>query len=202
MNAPDALPRIAAALLSWGALTAVQTASWPFAISGSSFMSVRRSLSLAVLVALAAGASHAESAAPGSGPNPFTDCGIGAALFPDVHWAAISSNVIWDVGTTAVTSATASPQTCSGKKVAAALFIRDTYERLAEETAQGQGEHLSTALSLLACDGPGQVAAVAATREALGTLVAQPAYATLTRLDKAAQYYGVMHTAVAQACAV
>lgn len=165
-------------------------------------MSVRRSMPLAVLIALAAGASHAETAAPGSGPNPFTDCGIGAALFPEVHWAAISSNVIWDLGTTAVTSATASPQTCSGKKVAAALFIRDTYERLAEETAQGQGEHLATALSLLDCAGPQQAAAVAATRSTLGSLVAQPSYGGLTRLDKAAQYYGAIHTAVTQACAV
>lgn len=165
-------------------------------------MSIRHSLSVAALAALAATASQAQSSAPGSGPNPFTDCGIGAALFPEVHWAAISSNVIWDLGTTAVTSATASPQTCSGKKVAAALFIRDTYERLAEETAQGQGEHLATALSLLDCAGPQQAAAVAATRSTLGTLVAQPSYGTLTRIDKAAQYYGAIHTAVTQACAV
>ena len=167
-------------------------------------MTLRRSLSVAAFAALAATASQAQTpaAAPGTGPNPFTDCGIGAALFPDTHWAAISSNVIWDVGTTAVTSATASPQTCSGKKVAAALFIRDTYERLAEETAQGQGEHLATALSLMDCAGPQQAAAVAATRSTLGTLVAQPSYGTLTRLDKAAQYYGAIHTAVTQACAV
>ena len=62
----------------------------------------------------------------GSGPNPFTDCGIGAALFPDTHWAAVTSNVIWDVGTTALTSATASPETCSGAKVEAAMFINET----------------------------------------------------------------------------
>ena len=33
----------------------------------------------------------------GSGPNPYTDCGIGAALFSDTHWAAVTSNVIWDL---------------------------------------------------------------------------------------------------------
>ena len=35
--------------------------------------------------------------------NPYTDCGIGAALFPNTNWAAVTSNVIWDAGTTAVT---------------------------------------------------------------------------------------------------
>src|SRR5688572_5993856 len=47
----------------------------------------------------------AASKAPGAGPNPFSDCGIGAALFPKTGWAAVTSNVIWDIGTTALTSA-------------------------------------------------------------------------------------------------
>ena len=51
-------------------------------------------------------------AKPGSGPNPFSDCGIGAALFPDTSWAAVTSNITWDIGTTALTSATMSPGTC------------------------------------------------------------------------------------------
>ena len=48
----------------------------------------------------------ADPKAPGSGPNPYTDCGIGAALFPNTHWAAATSNVIFDLGITAITSAT------------------------------------------------------------------------------------------------
>ncbi len=66
---------------------------------------------------------NAANKAPGSGPNPFSDCGIGAALFKDTKWAAVSSNVIWDIGTTAVTSATASLFSDCG--IGAALF-KDT----------------------------------------------------------------------------
>jgi hypothetical protein len=138
---------------------------------------------------------------PGSGPNPFTDCGIGAALFPTVHWAAVTSNVIWDIGTTALTSATASPQTCSGKRVAAAIFINDTYEKLAEETARGQGEHLNAVLNILGCDGARHAVAIEAARGAMGEAVATPGYATQRRLDKAADFYGIVESAVSSRCA-
>ncbi|MCC5879985.1 MAG: DUF3015 domain-containing protein, partial [Idiomarina sp.] len=40
--------------------------------------------------------------------NPWQHCGIGAMIFDDNTTAAAVSNVIWDSGTTAFTSATAS----------------------------------------------------------------------------------------------
>ncbi|MDE2594247.1 MAG: DUF3015 family protein [Burkholderiales bacterium] len=137
---------------------------------------------------------------PGSGPNPFTDCGIGAALFPNTHWAALTSNVVWDLGITALTSATASPQTCQGKKVVAAVFIRDTYEQLAEQTAQGSGEHLATVLNIMGCQAANQQAAALSTREAMSSVIAAPGYAELPRLEKAAQFYGAVDAAVAHNC--
>ncbi len=164
-------------------------------------MSIRKTFLIGALAALCSVAAQANDKAPGSGPNPYVDCGIGAALFPTVGWAAVTSNVIWDAGTTAVTSATMSPQTCSGKKVATALFIRDSYERLAEETAQGQGEHLATALNLFECSAAQQGAAMVATREAMGAVVTQPGFNALPRLDKAARFYGAMEGAVAKSCA-
>jgi hypothetical protein len=165
--------------------------------------SFRKTLIVGALAALSAVAAQAaDTKAPGSGPNPFTDCGIGAALFPTVGWAAVTSNVIWDVGTTAVISATASPQTCQGKKVAAALFIRDTFERLAEETAQGQGEHLATVLNLFECGAAQQTAAAEATRATMGAVVSQPGYEALPRLDKAARFYNAVELAASKSCAV
>lgn len=143
----------------------------------------------------------ADDRRPGSGPNPFTDCGIGAALFPNVHWAAVTSNVIWDIGTTAVTSATASPQTCSGKRVAAAIFINDTYEKLAEETARGQGEHLNAVLNILGCDSTRRAEVIDVARGAMSETVATPGYATQRRLDKAADFYGIVEAAAGHRCA-
>ena len=146
-------------------------------------------------------ATTADDRRPGSGPNPFTDCGIGAALFPTVGWAAVTSNVIWDIGITALTSATASPQTCSGKRVAAAIFINDTYEKLAEETARGQGEHLHAVLKLLGCDASRHALVIGVARGAMGDVVAMPGYATQRRLDKAADFYGIIENAVSNSCA-
>lgn len=140
--------------------------------------------------------------APGTGPNPFTDCGIGAALFPNTHWAAVTSNALWDLGTTAVTSATASPQTCSGKKVAAALFIQESYERLAEETAQGHGEHLATVLNIMECRGEQQADAMLSTRDAMSRVVSLSAFGSLSRVEKAARFYNAVEAAAAKSCAV
>lgn len=168
-------------------------------------MKFQKSMMVGALFALCSVAAHAEDTAdkkaPGSGPNPFVECGIGAALFPTTHWAAVTSNVIWDLGTTAVTSATMSPQTCNGKKVATALFIRDSYEQLAEETAQGQGEHLTTALNLFECSGAQHQAAAALTRQHMGAVVSQPGFATLPRIEKAARFYNAVQSAAAQSCA-
>lgn len=154
----------------------------------------------ALLAATSFSAYADDSKAPGTGPNPFSDCGIGAALFSETKWAAVTSNVIWDLGTTGVTSATASPQTCNGKQVAAAALINDTYEKLVEETARGEGEHLASLMNILECGDARRPLAIEATRSAMGELVAQPGYATQDRRQKAARFYEVVDTAVSKSC--
>jgi len=146
-------------------------------------------------------ASVKDDKAPGSGPNPWADCGIGAALFSDTKWAAVISNVIWDIGITAVISATASPQTCSGKHVAAANFINQTYANLAEETAAGKGEHLSAVLNLLECRVDRHPEAIAQVRRATAALVSAPSYVDQSHVQKASAYYTAVESAVAANCA-
>ena len=157
---------------------------------------------LIVWAATAAGGAVAADAskAPGSGPSPYSDCGIGAALFSETKWAAVTSNVIWDLGTTAVISATASPQTCSGKKVAAARFINTTYAALAEETAAGRGEHLTAVLDILGCKSEQRPAAVSMIRYNMGQTVAKPRYLKQTHLEKAGDFYQIIDTAVTASC--
>ena len=81
--------------------------------------------------------------------NPWTDCGIGAMIFSDNNEAAAISNIIWDLGTTAVTSQVSSADSCKGKNVDVALFIQDNYNKVLEETSQGSGEHLTAMLEML-----------------------------------------------------
>lgn len=147
--------------------------------------------------------AFAQSPGPvGSGPNPFSDCGIGAALFPETAWAAVTSNVIWDIGTTAVTSATMSPQTCSAKKLKTALFIRDTYEQLAEDVARGDGEHIAAALEMFQCSENLYKTAISEIRSDMGKAVATPGYAEQHHLEHAGQLYNIIEKAASHSCKV
>jgi hypothetical protein len=139
--------------------------------------------------------------APGTGPNPYTDCGIGAALFSDTHWAAVTSNVIWDLGSTALTSATLSPQTCSGKKVKTALFIRDNQQQLVEQFARGQGEHVAAVMEMFSCNVTQSAAAIRAARSAIGNIVSAPGYAAQPQLQQAGQVYNAIEKATVSNCA-
>jgi hypothetical protein len=142
----------------------------------------------------------ANDKAPGSGPNPFSDCGIGAALFPNTDWAAVTSNIIWDIGTTAVTSATASPETCNGKNMETALFINRTYDELIVETAQGEGHNVTAMLDLMQCPSAGREEVVASIRGGVKGIVSSVSYSSMSHLEKASAYYDVMASATAESC--
>ncbi|MEO1656953.1 MAG: DUF3015 family protein [Pseudomonadota bacterium] len=105
--------------------------------------------SLLTLAAVAVGAmavTSAQAQEMRDTINPWLDCGIGAMIFPDdnLEVGAGISNVIWDLGTTAVTSAQSSPDTCNGtSNVKMAVFIQRTYPTLEAELAKGYGDNLS-----------------------------------------------------------
>jgi hypothetical protein len=84
--------------------------------------------------------------------NPWQQCGIGAIIFPETGIAAAISNIIWDLGTTAVTSATVSEESCKGQRTQTAIFINETYNQLEDEIVQGEGVHLSAMISMMSCD--------------------------------------------------
>lgn len=152
-------------------------------------------LSGAALVAILSSNAFAEGQA-GDGPSPYVDCGIGAALFPNHRVGAIISNVIWDVGTTAVTSATASPETCNGKTAQAAKFILESYDQLVEETAKGSGEHLTTLLNILEVTQEQQQAAIVNIRSNVASSIASDDYNSASKVDKANSYYNHVMEAV------
>jgi len=136
-----------------------------------------------------------------SGPNPFRDCGIGAAIFPNHHVAAATSNIIWDLGTTAVTSATLSPETCSNVHAKTAKFIIDNYENLIEDIAKGEGEHLVAILDMEGCSSKEQAGVVRMLRSNIGGKVASEEYSQKAKMDKAADYYYAV-TSASAGCSV
>jgi len=154
----------------------------------------------AMLLSLAAaGAANAQSKAPGSGPNPFSDCGIGAALFSENKTLAVTSNVIWDIGTTAVTSATASPETCSGKNVNAATFILNTYDSLIEDTARGEGEHLAALMNILEVEETAKQDVVKSLRTQVANHIAEDQYNAATKIEKSQMFFSAVVNAVNEA---
>lgn len=129
--------------------------------------------------------------------NPWQHCGIGAMIFDDNTTAAAISNVIWDSGTTAVTSATISPDTCNSKEIEVAQFIDETYDQLAIETAMGEGEYLAAALGLMNCSTAAGVDVVSQLRADLQSVSADADYAEQPHADKAFQYYNSLNHAAA-----
>jgi hypothetical protein len=132
---------------------------------------------------------YAADKVAGSGPNPYSDCGIGAALFTENKTLAVTSNVIWDIGTTAVTSATASPETCNGKKVAVATFILESYDQLTEDTARGEGEHLTTLLQLMEVQPQQQAVVVANIRSQMAKQLTSADYQTADKVEKSTMLF-------------
>lgn len=149
--------------------------------------------------------TNAQDKAQGSGPSPYTECGIGAALFPNVAWAAVTSNAIWDLGTTALSSASMSPEMCNAKKVKTATLIIETLEAMEADVASGGGAYTTALADTMGCDSASRSAIVAETRANYANVVAQGNYSTQSRQERAAGLYNSVKAAtkaVAPNCAV
>lgn len=147
-------------------------------------------------LSLASSPLQAQDKPVGSGPNPYSDCGIGAALFGETKWAAVTSNVIWDIGTTAVTSATMSPETCSGKTVAVAEYIINTYDNLLEDTAKGEGDYLTAMLDIYECDASSHNNIVNELRQEVSVNISETELSAQSKVEKASDFYNAINQVV------
>lgn len=84
--------------------------------------------------------------------NVWADCGIGALIFEKTAWAAATSNIIWDLGTTATSTKVSSEDQCNGKSASAAKYIHQNYAQIQEDTVMGGGEYTTAMLDILNCD--------------------------------------------------
>ncbi|MDA1037851.1 MAG: DUF3015 family protein [Proteobacteria bacterium] len=132
--------------------------------------------------------------------NPYVDCGIGAALFPNTDWAAVTSNVIWDAGTTALISATASEDTCSGGAVETAQLIHDKYELLETDIMLGSGENLAALTSSMQCES--SPALTASIRNDIQNVLTDEGYNKNSRIEKSINFYTALqaNTEVKNSC--
>ena len=134
--------------------------------------------------------------------NPWIDCGIGAMIFDETGWAAAISNVIWDLGTTAVISDYSSQNTCNSKKAKTAMYIGTTYANLSEETVKGDGQHLRAMLEIAGCDAAAHDAAIGSLRSEFAQYVNDAAYVSKSKAAQAEDFYGMVQKSVQGACRV
>lgn len=135
-----------------------------------------KTAALAAMVAATSATSFAEGRAFN---EIYEECGLGGMLFPEIPVAAIISNVIWDLGTTAVSSELSSADSCAGGSAAMAAFVTETHEQLAADLSVGEGVYVASLVNQLGCSN--QAAAVAALRNKFATDAEEFAVATDAR---------------------
>lgn len=106
------------------------------------------------------------------------------------------------LGTYAVLSGLLSPDAlCASKKALSLAFISETYPTLVEETAKGEGEYLSVALTLAGCESANHGAAIAGLRSQMPAIL-EAAAAGNASVEGVSSYYEGLQSAVAQSCPV
>ncbi len=115
--------------------------------------------------------------------NPWQDCGIGAMIFPANGVAAAISNIIWDLGTTAVSSNISSQESCDSRKAKTAMFIKATLPALEQEVATGEGDYVTAMLELRGCEVSSHTAIVDAVRKDIALKPADNAEALYNVLE-------------------
>lgn len=126
----------------------------------------------------------------------YVDCGLGALIAPRLPVVAVITNVIWDLGTTAIISNSSSPETCKGENARTAAFIHDSYEPLEKDLARGKGEYLDTLMVMTGCSEESQQALSRALRVDFGSFVATHNYTNQTKFQKSENLYNLLYNQV------
>lgn len=121
----------------------------------------------------------------------YTECGLGGIIgsaFENQetrNLVAISTNVTWDLGTTAISSNVSSPASCSGGEVKTAALIIQTYPQLESDLAMGEGMHLTSLLNAAGCATEQHSEVVNNLRPDFAQSVSSDSYTSKTRFEQA-----------------
>lgn len=154
-------------------------------------MNIKKSLLALTAVSLTSVAMTSSVQARAFG-DIFTECGIGAMVFPKHAIIAAISNVTWDLGTTAVSSNVSSANSCNGSKVAAAAFIHESYATLEQDIAKGNGTHLSALMDITGCSTTQRNTAIDSLRADFSSVVSAKGYTESTQYKKSETLYDII----------
>jgi len=102
---------------------------------------------------------------------------------------AVSTNITFDLGTTASISYFSSDNTCYNNKAVTAAFIHQSYETLEKEIAMGKGEYFDTLAALVVGKGSDADQYQATVRQQFAEVVADESYLQLSRYEKVEKLY-------------
>ena len=122
-----------------------------------------------------------------AGKNVWRDCGIGALIFSETKWAAVTSNIIWDLGITGSSSTSSSPGQCSGASTGE--FIYKNYALLEEQAAIGEGTHLIAMLNMFGCEDSIHQNLIQDLRSDFSNSLSSPEYSKQNQMEKAENLY-------------
>ena len=114
----------------------------------------------------------------------YSECGIGGMIFTENGTAAAISNIIWDLGTTAVSSNISSPGNCEGGQAKMAAFIDKSYDKLEAEIATGEGQYIQTLAKMSNKD-------ISTIRADFAKIVSSSDYTSLTKYQKVEKLYNI-----------
>ncbi len=123
----------------------------------------------------------------------YKECGLGAMIFKDTPIAAAVSNVVWDLGTTAILSNISSKENCKGGTARVAAFINDSYEKIEKDLASGDGKYLRTLTNLVTTSSQSKEEFVSTLRKNFSNIVASSDYSKLTSYQKAEKLYNIIY---------
>lgn len=124
--------------------------------------------------------------------NVWRECGIGGMLFKETGWAAITSNIIWDLGLSATSSNVSSDDLCEGPTANVAKFVHETIAVVEEETIVGEGTHLVTMLDMIGCEESARAQIINDVRAQYVQELGAQNYSEQTKLDKAKNYHTIL----------
>ncbi|MCG9677532.1 DUF3015 family protein [Vibrio sp. Isolate24] len=155
-------------------------------------------ISLGLLLSSVAYLPHANASLDGI----YKGCGLGHWIANGYAngWLAVTTNVTWDLGTTASISYYSTPASCSGPFYAAAQFIDRAYPELERETVQGEGEHMMAMLNILGCGQTEQQLVRQGVRSDFAKVLAKDNYAEMPHHEKADSYYRIVVKHASQQC--
>lgn len=126
--------------------------------------------------------------------NPWKQCGIGGLIFDEDPILAAVSNIIWDLGTTAISSKITTPDVCNESKVDTAKLIGNSLPELEKNLAGESGDYISALVQTTGCEEHSVVFKSNLKSEYTKTLN-NSGYASMSSEEKALNMYQAVKTA-------